>query len=352
MSHKIFITGAAGYVGTMLVEKFSERNDVEAILGLDKEPVPDLIKNNSKLEYIQANTSDDSWKERVKEFAPDIIIHTAWQIREIYGDRDTTWKWNITGSQNIFKLAFSLPSVKRLVHFSTVASYGAFPTNSVDHFFTEEEEFRKTDYLYAEEKRIAEEKLKEEYERAEHRPQVSIVRPAAITGPRGRYMRIRFGLQSALSGKLKGSPFYSLINALVSFVPATKKWLRQFVHEDDVVDIVEKLAFDDLSYSYEAFNLAPPGAVVGPKEMGMAVEKKVIILPPWMIRAAFFVMWHLSRGVVTTSPGGWKSYSYPIAVDGSKVTRVLGHQYMHNSFDAFTKTAGRYEKYVPEESRS
>lgn len=352
MSHKIFITGAAGYVGTMLVEKFSERSDVEAILGLDKEVVPDLIKNNSKLKYIQANTSDDSWQEEVRNFSPDIIIHTAWQIREIYGDRETTWKWNVTGSENVFKIAFSLPSVKKLIYFSTVASYGAFPTNRVDHFFTEDEEFRKTDYLYAEEKRIAEERLKEAYKNAEHVPQVSIVRPAAITGPRGRFMRIRFGLQSALSGKLKGSPFYNLINALVSFVPATKSWLRQFVHEDDVVGIVERLAFDDYPYSYEAFNLAPPGAVVGPQDMGKAVGKRVIFLPSWMIRVAFFVMWHLSRGVVTTSPGGWKSYSYPIAVDGSKVTRVLGYEYTSNSFDAFTKTRGRYEKYVPEELRS
>jgi nucleoside-diphosphate-sugar epimerase len=352
MSHKIFITGAAGYVGTMLVEKFSERPDVEVIIGLDKEPIPEILKGNSKLTYIQANTSEESWMEDVKRFAPDIVIHTAWNIREMYGDRETTWKWNVLGSDNIFKLAFSLSSVKRLIHFSTVASYGAYPSNTVDHFFTEDEEFRKTDYLYAEEKRIAEERLKSAYEKAEHKPQVLIVRPAAITGPRGRYMRIRFGLQSALSGKLQGSPFYKIINALVSFVPATRKWLRQFVHEDDVVDIVEKLSFDDLNMSYEAFNLAPPGDVVRAKDMGRAVGKKVIILPPWMIRIAFFIMWHISRGVVTTSPGGWKSYSYPIAVDGSKVTRLLGHHYKHNSLDAFTKTDGRYEKYVPETDRS
>jgi nucleoside-diphosphate-sugar epimerase len=50
--------------------------------------------------------------------------------------------------------------VKRLVHFSTVASYGSFPDNSVDHRYTEDEPFRQTDYLYAEEKRIAEAHLK------------------------------------------------------------------------------------------------------------------------------------------------------------------------------------------------
>jgi nucleoside-diphosphate-sugar epimerase len=133
---------------------------------------------------------------------------------------------------------------------------------------------------------------------------------------------------------------------MVAFVPATKNWLRQFVHEDDVNDIVARLAFEPVEGKYEAFNLAPPGPVVRPKDMGKAVGKRVIILPPWLIRAAFFVMWHVTRGKVPTSEGSWKGYSYPIAVSGEKVTRMLGYRYQHNSLDAFSKTAGRYEKYI------
>jgi nucleoside-diphosphate-sugar epimerase len=351
MSHRLFITGAAGYVGAMLINELSKREDVHEILGLDREPVPEIIEGNQKLTYIQTNLEDDDWQEKAREFNPDIVIHTAWQIRLIYGKPEATWRGNIEGSDNVFKFAFATPSVKKLIHFSTVASYGAFETNTIEHHFKESEPFRKTQYMYAEEKRITEEHLHELYHKSDKHVQVAIVRPAAITGPRGRFMRIRFGLQSALSGQLTGSPIYSVIKAMVAFVPATKNWLRQFVHEDDVNDIVEKLAFENNNFSYEAFNLAPPGPVVRPKDMGQAVGKHVIILPPWLIRIVFFFFWHLTRGKVPTSKGSWKGYSYPIAVSGHKITDILGYNYKYHSLEAFSKTKGRYESFVPAEFR-
>ena len=349
---KLFITGGSGYVGAMLADQFAGRTDVDAILLLDKEPFSDLLEchvHKSKISFINANLcehGETSWQEKVKAFAPDVIVHTAWQIREIYGKKDMQWNWNVTGSDNVFDLAFSLPSVKKLVYFSTVSSYGAYPTNELNHFFKEEEGFRKSDYLYAEEKRIVEEHLKEKYESAQHRPQVFIVRPAAITGPRGRFMRVRFGLQAALSGQLKKGFIHRLISALVSFVPVTPKWLRQFIHEDDVTDIVSLFVFNNLQGNYEVFNICPPGPAVLGHDMAQAVGKKTLPIKPWMIRPVFFMFWHLSRGKVPTSRGGWKSYSYPVAVDGSKLTKQYGYQYKYPSKEAFVKVEGRYAKYV------
>lgn len=358
--HTLFITGGAGYVGAMLCNDFASRPDVKTIIALDKEVRPDLLNapmcaHPEKIIWIDANTADDSWQDTVKAHNPDIIIHTAWQIREMYGNQKTQWQWNIDGSDKVFDLAFSLPSVKKLIHFSTVSSYGAFPSNTLEHRFLESEPFRKTDYLYAEEKRIAEEHLKEKYEAAAptmvapaavKRPQVFIVRPAAITGPRGRYMRIRFGLQAALSGQLKENFIHRLISTMVSFVPVTKKWARQFIHEDEIEAIVEKLAFSDIKGEYEIFNACPPGAIVTGKDMAHAVGKKAIPIHPYLIRSAFFVMWHISRGRVPTSRGGWKSYSYPIIVDGSKVTKDLGYTYIYPSKEAFVKKEGKYMKYI------
>ena len=346
MKHKVLITGAAGYIGTMLVERFAKRDDVEKIIGIDKEPIPDLIRKEPKLVYLNTNVADD-WEGKAREHHPDIVIHTAWQIREMYGAQDMEWEWNIVGGDKVFDFALGEASVERLVHFSTVASYGAFADNSLDHRYTEDEPFRKTQYLYAEEKRVAEEHLKAKYEAGDKRVKVAIVRPAAITGPRGRFMRIRFGLQSTLSGQMKGG-VYSLVSAMVAFVPVTPKWLRQFVHEDDVVAILEKLAFDPLSFSYEAFNLCPPGPVVLGADMAKAVGKRMLPVSPWMVRVAFFAFWHLSRGKIPSGRGSWKGYSYPIAVDGAKVTRVLGYRYHYEGLDAFRYTDGQYESFVPE----
>lgn len=348
--HTILITGAAGYVGTMLVERFAARADVNRIIGIDKEPVPEQIAKEPKLVYLETNTADD-WQEKAKSYHPDIVIHCAWQIREMYGKQHIEWKWNIDGSDKVFDFALGNGGAERLIHFSTVASYGAYPDNSAEHRYLEHEPFREMDYRYSEEKRVAEEHLAKRYEESDKHALVAIVRPAAITGPRGRYMRIRFGLQSTLAGQMKGAFIYRVISAMVAFVPVTPKWLRQFVHEDDVVNIVEALAFDALDFKYEAFNLCPPGAEVRGKDMAAAVGKRQLLVAPWMVRLAFFVFWHLTRGKVPTGKGAWKSYSYPIAVDGSKVTKMLGYHYKHAALDAFRYTDGTYEPYVPQESR-
>ena len=350
MKHTILITGAAGYVGAMLVEQFAKRADVSCIVGIDKEPMPENFLNESKLVYLHLNTIDE-WEGQVREYRPDIVIHTAWQIRELYGNQALEWKWNVDGSDKIFDFSLLDQSVDRLIYFSTVSSYGAFSTNSLEHRYTENDPFRKTDYLYAEEKRVVEEHLEERYDKSDKHTSIAVLRPAAITGPRGRYMRIRFGLQSALAGQLPRSFVYKIVSAMVAFVPTTPKWLRQFIHEDDVVGIVERLAFGERIDGYEVFNICPPGQVVLGADMAQAVGKRRMVIYPWMVRIAFFIFWHLTRGKIPTGRGSWKGYSYPIAVDGSKVTRVLGYTYRHAGLDAFQYTDGEYESYVPIELR-
>lgn len=349
----IFITGGAGYVGAMLAEQFSKRPEIKEIICLDKEPEPTMLADNPKVIWISANTSDGTWQAAVAAKSPEVVINTAWQIREMYADQKTQYTWNVDGSQAVFDFAFNTPGVKKLIHFSTVASYGAFPDNTTDHRYIEEEPFRESEYLYAEEKRIVEGNLHATYLKVHkekgHTPQVFIIRPAAITGPRGRYARIRFGLQSALSGTLRGqkSVIYDFVALMVSWVPVTPKWLRQYVHEDDITDIVALFAFEEIACLYEAFNAAPPGpAVLGP-DMAKAVGKRMMPVYPWMVRIAFFIMWHLTRGRVPTSKGSWRGYSYPIAVDGSKVTKLFGYQYKYESTDAFVKNTGRYEADAP-----
>lgn len=349
MKHTLFITGGAGYIGAMLCDQFARRDDVEKIITLDKESETDLTSkhpNKNKIVFLELNMSNEGWEEKVQSYNPDVVIHTAWQIRHMYGDEKTEWKWNIDGSDKIFDFVFSSPSVKKLVHFSTVASYGAFPENTVDHFYKESEAFKKSEYLYSEEKRICEEHLEVRYKKAKESGspvQVFIVRPAAITGPRGRYDRIRFGLQSALSGSLKRGFVNNIVMLLTSYVPVTPNWLRQYIHEDDVTDIVALFSFNDLEGSYEVFNISPPGVCVFGKDMAHAVGKKTLPIYPWMARIAFFFFWHATRGKIPTSPGSWRGYSYPIAVDGSKLATQYGYQYKYPSKEAFVKNEGRYK---------
>jgi len=271
----IFITGGAGYVGEMLCHQFAKRDDVAKIITLDKEEQSDFSKEIPKLTYIQSNMADEGWEVEAAKHNPDTVIHTAWQIRAMYGDAKEQWRWNVDGSDRVFDFAIASTSVKKLIYFSTASSYSARKDNRFEHLFTEDEGFRDDDYIYAHEKKVTEEHLNEKYSAANREDlSVVVVRPAAITGPRGRYMRIRFGLQSALQGNLKGSPVYKIVTLLTSFVPATKTWVRQFIHEDDVNDLVQHFTFNDASSAYEVFNITPVSEPVYAKDMANAVGKK------------------------------------------------------------------------------
>lgn len=349
----IFIVGGAGYIGEMLAEQLGKRSDVAKLILLDKEPQSEYSKQLPKVTYVQANMADEGWQALVAEHAPDTVIHTAWQIRAMYGQAAEQWRWNVEGSQNVFNFALSTPSVQKLVYFSTASSYSARRDNRFEHLFTEAEGFRDDDYIYAHEKKVTEENLKKLVDEAKAMgkvvPQVTVVRPAAITGPRGRFMRIRFGLQSALQGNLKGGFVNRLITTLTSFVPATKGWARQFIHEDDVNDIVEKLIFEPFAWDYNVFNIVPVSEAVFAPDMAAAVGKKVLPIQPWMARLAFFFFWHATRGKVPTCPGSWRFYSYPVLMSGQKLAQI--YQCAYTSKDAFAFTDGRYQDWVPEASR-
>lgn len=349
----IFVVGGAGYVGEMLCEQLGKRDDVRQIIALDKEPQSDYSRKLPKLVYIQQNMADDGWQEEVAKHGPDTVIHTAWQIRAMYGQAAEQWRWNVEGSDKIFDFALNQPSVRKLVYFSTASSYSARQDNTFDHYFTEEGGFRDDDYIYAREKKVTEEHLRAKYEQAKKEgksaPQITVVRPAAVTGPRGRYMRIRFGLQSALQGNLKGGFINRVITTLTSYVPATKGWARQFIHEDDVNDAVLGFVFSDMDWEYEVFNLTPDSEPVFAPDMAHAVGKSVLPITPWMARIAFFFFWHATRGRVPTCPGSWRFYSYPVLMSGKKLSGVYRCRY--TSKDAFQYTDGRYQDWVPKDQK-
>ena len=344
MSHRVLITGAAGYLGGMLCDHFLQRDDVALIIGLDKSDAPEKWQGATKVRWIKANTTD-AWETAAAEHKPDIVLHTAWQIREIYGQRALQWQWNVQGAGKVFDFAFGTPSVKRLVYFSTVASYGAQASNTIEHRFKEEDSFRPSDFLYAEEKRVVEERLERQFAQARVNGShltVAVLRPAALTGPRGRARTGGLMLQTALAGQSKGNAIHRLVSLLVSILPVTEKWSRQFLHEDDIVDIATLMAFTDLKAPYTVLNACPPGGVMRGADMARVFGKRTLRIHPQLIRLAFFVLWHGSRGRIPASRGSWKAYSYPIVTDGSKLTQTYGYRYRMDSLDAFTKNEGRY----------
>jgi nucleoside-diphosphate-sugar epimerase len=327
MSNIYFVTGGSGYVGKVLLKKVLEENLADKVIVLDKDELREDFKNNTKVVFIKKNLVEN-WEEEVAKFAPTHVVHLAWQIRTMYGKKKLQNHWNIDGSERVFNFVKNTPSVKTFVHFSTVASYGAFPDNTFEKVFTEEDKFRVTNYLYAEEKRIVEEVLQKVFAQNDSSKNIFVIRPASITGPSGRE-RSSFGLQSALSGKIASQNFlFKIISKVLQFMPGTHGWARQFVFEEDIVNAVLTMFKEEKKWSgINVYNLCPKEVdqnsknYIDANEMGQMLGKKVIFFPPVLVRVLCFFAWHLTLGKIPTSSGVWKAYSYPIVVDGRKIEK-------------------------------
>ena len=379
---KIFITGAAGYVGGMLTDLFLKDPRIDSVVALDMKDASDKFpKDNSKFKWITFNLGDDGWQEKVLEGgAPDVVVHCAYVIREGYGKkREWQNKCNLTAADKVFEFVFK-NKISRLIHFSTVASYGARKENSIKkRWFHEEDPFLEREYLYGVDKKIIEEKLRAVFEKEKNDlqkgvrqnplPQVLIVRPCAISGPRGQYIFKRFGLLRMVK---EGLPI----------IPITgNESARQFIHEDDVADIIFWMAFGGVnshtqsknqsssagSFSndaahvhleergslgvgvkgeYEIFNIAPHCFFLL-KDMTHSIGKKTIRIPAWLGRFGFWFLWNVSCGKIPTPPAGINSYTYPIIVDGSKIEK-FGYKYKYDCGDTLRADAGRYTEKAKE----
>jgi UDP-glucose 4-epimerase len=327
---KILITGCAGYVGSVLTTALAKLDGVAEIVGLDLWPRPDRLRIG-KLRWVQADAADGSWRATLGGHGIDAVIHCAYHTREPYGaEHERQRRSNHGGARNVFEFALGEPSVRRLIQFSTVSIYGARPENSPAKPFTEDTPVVPADYLYSRQKQEVEAILRGLYERSDRSRHALIVRPASVSGPYGRHVVNRFGgLVSTLTGRLPAIPV------------GRRDWCRQYLHEDDLAAIVAMFLTTPRGPGLEVFNLAPDDALSS-DDLAALYGKRVLVVPPLLLRAAFGLIWHGTRGAFTTPPGAWRMLTYPIAVDGSRLTRVYGYRYKYSSAEALAAEQGEH----------
>ena len=326
----LLITGAAGYLGTMLIDQLSRSNNAGRIIGIDLKDRPELVADCPKLLWIRADAAGDAWISHVRDEAIDVVIHCAYQIRELYGRvRSQQQRWNVDGARKVFEFALGHSSVRRLVHLSTITAYGALATNSLDRPLTEGMRLAEDTYLYGVQKKQIEDLLWQSYERLRPSTHVVVLRLASVSGPRGRFGLNRYGLLSTIAGRF---PF---------LICGRSDWGRQYLHEDDIVAILSMFAHAATATGYQVLNVSPPD-FLDVATLGRLFNKRVVVLPPALLRALFSLAWHGSRGAVTTPRGAWRMLTYPIRVDGSRLAREYGYKYSYSSLDALIAQKGHY----------
>jgi nucleoside-diphosphate-sugar epimerase len=123
---KIFVSGAAGQVGSHVVDEALGRGD--EVVGIDNFETgrPEHVVNSNNYRFVEGSIGDTALINKVfAEFKPDVVVHTA----AAYKDPDdwvTDVQTNTMGMVNLVN-ASKNEGVKRFVYFQTALIYGVKP---------------------------------------------------------------------------------------------------------------------------------------------------------------------------------------------------------------------------------
>lgn len=112
MAGQVFITGANGFIGRALADRY--RGDGWAVRGLDFEA-------DSARDVVAGDLRDPGgWRDQVA--GSDLVIHTAAIVSMVAPVRDA-WDVNCRGTRQMLEVARD-HGVKRVIHLSSIAAFG------------------------------------------------------------------------------------------------------------------------------------------------------------------------------------------------------------------------------------
>jgi UDP-glucose 4-epimerase len=181
---KIFITGGAGFIGSTLVGKLVENNQITVLDNLER----DSLKNkgfagHSNLNLIVGNILDTSKIEAALAYDTDIVIHCAAiaGIDPVLKNPVKTMLVNMIGSANMLEAASRLSHCQRVICFSTSEIFGQHALNVNEDEKTAIGRVGEARWTYAASK-LAQDHLAMAYYQEQKLP-VTVLRPFNIYGP-------------------------------------------------------------------------------------------------------------------------------------------------------------------------
>ena len=203
------VTGAAGFIGRALVERFQE-------LGSEVRGV-DLIEAGDEWHLVADITTPGNWQGHAE--GCDLVIHTA-AVVGMYSSREGYWETNVVAPRHVMDAAIAA-GAKRFVHLSSIVVFGFDFEGVVD----ERSPVRPNGVHYVDTKIASEQVVLEAH--AEGEIPCTIVRPGDVYGPGSRPWTVE--------------PI-RLLKAQQLILPDGGRGLHSPVYVDDLVDGIVRAA--------------------------------------------------------------------------------------------------------------
>lgn len=309
MPRVVAVTGAAGYIGAMLVRHLAEQPEVERIVAVDRQP---LAFDHPKVIALQQDILEPLDQAFV-EHRVEALVHLAFVIRQ-QRKRELSHYANIDGTDSVLRAA-AAAQVRRLVYLSSATVYGALPDNPKP--LTEASRARPSpNFHYAWDKREAERAF-EGYAKDHPEAEVSVLRASIVMGT-GAENPITQALSRPMLVGVRGDD------------PS-----MQFTHDEDLVALLWRFVSEAHAGVY---NVAGPG-IVRWSELGRMARKRIVWLPAWLAYGITDLSWALR--IQSDAPSAGLDYvRWPWVVSTEKIERELGLEFKHTSEQALRAWLG------------
>lgn len=117
----ILVTGGTGFLGKTLIDRLTTQGVAVRAIKRKTSSIPDSLKNNNRIEWLDADINDVATLEEVFEGISE-VYHCAAFISFDPKDKAQMFRVNIDGTANIVNLCLSFGA--RLVHVSSIAALG------------------------------------------------------------------------------------------------------------------------------------------------------------------------------------------------------------------------------------
>jgi nucleoside-diphosphate-sugar epimerase len=165
---RVMVTGAAGFIGRALVERFrAEGSEVRGV---------DLIEIGDEGHLAADLSSPGEWQDHAE--GCDVVVHTA-AVVGMYSSREGYWETNVAATRHAIDAAIAA-GAKRFVHLSSIVVFGFDFQGEVD----ERSPVRPNGVHYVDTKIASEQVVLEAH--AEGEIPCTIVRPGDVYGPGSR----------------------------------------------------------------------------------------------------------------------------------------------------------------------